>query len=315
VTLSVSERFLVWRYERRGGDKPTKVPYSPKPPFLNASTTDPATWGTYEQAARRFEADSSFAGIGFIFAKGDGTAGIDLDNAVDADGHIPRWAREIIETHDTYTELSPSLTGIHLLEKASKPMTAGSHLKGIGPDGKSRIEIYDQARFFTLTALPVPGYEHLVHRLLEPRQRQLDQLCQLIWPEGARTLAGRGLELDDDEAAHRVAEFTAGVSALAMAWREYRCRRFILTIPKAISGEYGHYATFRAACELFRFGLNTEAAWRVLQIYNDQRCEPPWDNHELGRKLREGRRRVMDDGAFAVRLDDYQLKDQPHARR
>jgi len=51
------------------------------------STTNPATWGAYDDAKRarqRLELD----GIGFVFVDGGGIVGIDLDDCISADGDI-----------------------------------------------------------------------------------------------------------------------------------------------------------------------------------------------------------------------------------
>ncbi|SDY93143.1 hypothetical protein SAMN05216564_11610 [Halopenitus persicus] len=82
-------------------------------------------------------------GIGFVFTDSDPIVGVDLDDCRDPDtGAIDEDAQDIIERLDSYTELSPSGTGYHVL------------LKGDLPDGRNRrgdIELYDTARFFTVT--------------------------------------------------------------------------------------------------------------------------------------------------------------------
>jgi primase-polymerase (primpol)-like protein len=50
-------RWVAWRTEpRRGGEKPTKVPYSPR--GHHAGSNNPANWG------RRAEAEAAFRRIG-----------------------------------------------------------------------------------------------------------------------------------------------------------------------------------------------------------------------------------------------------------
>jgi len=60
-------------------------------------------------------------GIGVVF--NDDFTGVDLDNAIDDSGAIKPWAAEILKECPTYTEKSPSGTGLHLI-------TAGSLQKG-----------------------------------------------------------------------------------------------------------------------------------------------------------------------------------------
>lgn len=66
--LRERRQWLVWRLETRDG-KPTKVPYSAT--GAAGSTTDPATWSSFEQAA----AAEGFSGIGYVFSE-------DADQAV-----------------------------------------------------------------------------------------------------------------------------------------------------------------------------------------------------------------------------------------
>jgi integrase len=69
-------QWVGWRHEVRDG-KPTKVPRRPGAPSRNASSTDPATWASFEDAratVERGEAD----GIGYVFAAEDPyTGGVD----------------------------------------------------------------------------------------------------------------------------------------------------------------------------------------------------------------------------------------------
>jgi primase-polymerase (primpol)-like protein len=63
VELRELPQWVVWRREERDG-KATKVPYDAKT-GQRASSTDPATWTTFDQAAgvAKLGAD----GVGFVF--------------------------------------------------------------------------------------------------------------------------------------------------------------------------------------------------------------------------------------------------------
>src|SRR5262245_41557082 len=81
--LAELDQWVLWRYETRDGNKPAKIPY--KINGSRASTTDPATWSSFEAVVeywRRYP--KSCDGLGFVFAA-DPFAGIDLDDCV-ADG-------------------------------------------------------------------------------------------------------------------------------------------------------------------------------------------------------------------------------------
>jgi hypothetical protein len=69
-----------------------------------------------------------------------------------------------------------------------------------------------------------------------------------------------------------------------------RARRYLASVPPAISGQHGDVLTFRVCCRLTRgFALDDEQALAVLSEWNT-RCEPPWTPSELLDKLRRAAR-------------------------
>ena len=153
--LADRDRWVCWTEQERGG-KYTKIPVDPHTDDF-ASATDPETWGTLDDA-RDCHAGGGVdtAGIGFVFAPEDTICGIDLDDARDPETGEPEpWARDIIQTLDSFTEVSPSGTGYHI------------YLHGIVPDGGNRkgdVEIYDRDRFFTFTGDHVDPTPHTVNQ-------------------------------------------------------------------------------------------------------------------------------------------------------
>jgi len=64
-----------------------------------------------------------------------------------------------------------------------------------------------------------------------------------------------------------------------------RVRKYLAKCEPAVSGQHGHNTTFAAACALVHgFALDPETAYPFLAEYNT-RCEPPWTEHDLRRKL------------------------------
>ncbi len=137
-------RWVNWRFVERDGES-TKAPVDPNT-WLPASCSDPDTWGTYADALERFNCDS-VDGIGFQL--GDSYTGIDLDDCRDPrTGDIEPRAREIIRQLDSYTEISPSGTGIPILTKGTLP----PHGRRKGP-----VEIYCGGRFLAMTGEHLDG--------------------------------------------------------------------------------------------------------------------------------------------------------------
>jgi putative DNA primase/helicase len=79
-----------------------------------ASSTDTSTWNNFAAAWRAYDG-GGFSGIGFVFAKGGGVVGVDLDEVFDESGELRLQARRIVEKFDTYVEFSPSKRGLHLI--------------------------------------------------------------------------------------------------------------------------------------------------------------------------------------------------------
>src|SRR5919112_1808255 len=112
--LRVRPQWVVWKAV---GDKPDKVPYSART-GCRASSTDLLTWSTFQEALQAYES-GEYDGLGFVFSSADPYTGIDLDNCVDADGEIARWALEIVRYFDSYTELSASGSGLHIIVRGN----------------------------------------------------------------------------------------------------------------------------------------------------------------------------------------------------
>jgi hypothetical protein len=161
-------QWVCWRSEERDG-KRTKIPYSPLT-GRRASSTDPETWRGYPEAVRARK-ERGYDGIGFVFTEDDPFCGVDLDRCLNAaTGEIELWAREIIEELDSYTEVSPSGTGVHILLSAVLPE---------GRNRKGRIEIYDRGRYFTVSGRHLEG----TPRTIEERQGQLLDISRRVLGE------------------------------------------------------------------------------------------------------------------------------------
>ena len=101
-------------------------------------------------------------GLGFVFTKSGPFVGVDLDDCCDPDTRQPtKRAKTIVSRLDSYTEVSPSGTGYLVL------------VRGELPEGRNRrghIEMYDHARYFTVTGGHVSG----TPTQIESRQSELE---------------------------------------------------------------------------------------------------------------------------------------------
>ncbi len=173
-------QWVCWTYVERNGRR-TKCPLSPSTGG-NASSTDPRTWGTFEQAVATCQRSPGLAGVGFVFAADDPFSGIDLDDCIDASGQIKPWALEFLQRLDSYSELSPSGTGVKVFVQAQK---TGSKCRKPYADGQ--VEMYDHGRFFTVTGVRLREYAAEVM----PRQAAFDAVyTAVIGAELAPAAAG-----------------------------------------------------------------------------------------------------------------------------
>lgn len=192
VPLELRERpqWVLWRLEARDG-RPTKVPYRVDDPSRRASSTDPSTWATFGQALERV-ADAD--GVGFVFSADDGYCGVDLDGCLDDRGLVDDDVALLAVTQlDSYTEVSPSGTGLHVFVRAT--LNGGRRRKG-------NVEMYDAGRFFCVTGRHLAG----TPAAIAERQTQLDAFRNHVFgspePLSPKTdeAVGRADENDDEPA-------------------------------------------------------------------------------------------------------------------
>ena len=105
-----------------------------------AKSNDTNTWGTFEQSVQALSTyGCQYPGI--MFQKGT-IWGVDIDHCIHEDGTLSDEAVDIIKTMNSYTELSPSGRGIHIIAYGKKPE---------GGCRKGNVEMYDTGRGFTVT--------------------------------------------------------------------------------------------------------------------------------------------------------------------
>ncbi len=131
-------QWVVWKLEKRDGGI-AKVPHIAGG-VGKASSTDPQTWRTFEEAVKAFRT-GRYEGIGFVFSSGDPYSGIDLDKCRNPEtGELEGWSDKIVREMKGYAEVSPSGRGVHVIVRGKAPNRR-----------KGRLEIYGSARFFTVT--------------------------------------------------------------------------------------------------------------------------------------------------------------------
>jgi hypothetical protein len=143
--LADLEQWICWQATERDG-KATKVPIKPYHTngTPNASATEAGHWRDLESALAFHESDRLRTdGIGFVFALATPIVGVDLDDCRNpTTGELTSWAQDIVDRLDSYSEVSPSGRGVHVIVEGELPP---------GRNRRDDVEMYDEARFFTVT--------------------------------------------------------------------------------------------------------------------------------------------------------------------
>jgi putative DNA primase/helicase len=162
-------------------DAPFKAPFNPdsllsgRPSPAKAGIRD--TWSSY-QAAVNCVARGLAQGIGYEFDGSSDIYGVDLDHVISEDGVTPQ-AREIVGKLSSYSEISPSGTGLHIFVFAPGADITRHRKK----DGF--VEIYSEARYFTVT-----GHIYGGKRTIEGRTAELQRIHDVyLLPEAERKTA------------------------------------------------------------------------------------------------------------------------------
>ena len=165
---------LIWNEKKHSGvggyDKPPINPYT----LYNASSDDPRSLATYDEAAAQVGKtahvrvkgvdgllDVEIAGVGIAFS-GTGVFGLDLDNVVDRGRRVmTREAGEIMQKLDSYTEVSPSGTGLHVIALGELPKDIkklAKPKKDIFGTDKAEYQLFDSG-YMTVSGDVVGDYQ------------------------------------------------------------------------------------------------------------------------------------------------------------
>ncbi len=134
--------------EKDPSKKPRKIPINPVT-RCNLGTDNVEGWVNFETALSAYQNKYVYAGIGILLTDDDKFVGVDVDNCMDDDSPNGHVADDVIDSLDSYTEISPSGTGIRIICKRGKKALL---LEGNKTD---LAEIYTEKRFLTITGYVV----------------------------------------------------------------------------------------------------------------------------------------------------------------
>ncbi len=192
-SLRDRRQWLAWKHHR--DDKRqrwTKPPCDARTGKI-CGATDPRHCGTFVEAYATF-CRQGLAGVGLALFPGDDLTGIDLDHCRDPEtGELSPLAQRVLKFSETYAEVSPSGTGLHLLAR-------GKHHRTIKCDAAG-IEAYTQGRYLTVTGAPIGAPLGI-----SPAPRTLALLDEVVDQAYVRRKASLGRETDAATIFRRVSQ-------------------------------------------------------------------------------------------------------------
>lgn len=220
-----------------------KIPYSPKvsrdgKPY-RAKSNDPKTWGSYEDCCRAIR-EYGHDGLGIML--GRGVIGIDIDHIRNEKGELNELTKDIIGIGSTYTEYSPSRTGVHLLMFGKLPEEFNGKGKKVilNDQTKEAIEFYGDKRFFTFTGDVVEGVTRKMASSAEGTLRANEIFVKHIPAEERRKATGEKVQIDweDDEGLRIIEDNDELVNKMITAGERDKEKKTLIRGGKEIPNKY-----------------------------------------------------------------------------
>jgi hypothetical protein len=268
AVLTSRPQWIVWEWQ---GEDRRKVPVRPDSRY-RINPHEPLNWMTLELAEQwisYWKQHGVELHLGFVLTPDDPIICVDLDGCRNpTTGEMVDWAITLIGEFDSYTEFSPSGSGVKIFIRSEANESIRASVKLVNEPVISRklpgIEVFSEKQFVAIT-----GESAYWNDRVESRPEPLARLRQRLKDVSSGTSSTSTFRDNPDASEDAVAE----------------ARRSVEDMPEAISGAMGHNATFAVACRLMiDYALSFDQAWEILCEYNE-RCSPPWDAHELKHKL------------------------------
>jgi putative DNA primase/helicase len=296
--LKCVDQWMGTRFKRRKDGKLDKPPHRVRrgQRIIKADKTDPKNWATFDEALAAYQRGDVDA-IGFVFSEDEPLHVVDLDSVIDHEtGEIQPEAAQIIHAHATYTELSCSGEGVHVIGEGKKPAFAGCKSSRLGFE----VEVYDSHRFLVVTGNRLPGTPEEPQR----RQRELDELCRTLWPKREKFARGPRMsapvDIEDEELLERARRSRGG----AKFKRLY---------------DQGDISGYKSASEADFALLNTLIFWtagdreRIVRLFEASALFRAKDKHRTYAELSAGNALASYTGAFYQprRVEKARAEEKP----
>lgn len=218
-----------------------------------ASSSDPSTWCDYETATEAVKA-GYYDQTGFVF-NDNGIVGIDIDAGFDEEGLMTALAVDIVGACHSYTELSRSGRGFHILVRGTLPFD--------GKNNHAGVEIYQNKRYFIMT-----GHDCIFPPEIVENQSAIDYVVATYFQEQERKTTPSGSIIRP--------------RAYNPEWTLPEGGRVRLrpTYPKITPGSRNLCLTSLAGM-MHTQGYTKRQILDELMYANNSACDPPLDQREL----------------------------------
>jgi hypothetical protein len=296
--LRAEKVWLCWCWFLNGNWKWTKPPRRVDDPSRNASTSDPTTWGTYEQAVAQVR-DGRADGIGFAL-KDRNIGAVDLDHCRDpVTGQIAAWADDYVRRFPgAYVEATVSGKGLRILGTSALESFAPKFKLNSG--NGAAVELFSNSHhYLTLSCNEIGGCTELLpigdtmtalaaELGAPPKQNGLDFDAAPRIDDAPRIAPDDGAEEPEPES--------------ATPWsfaEETRLRSALATIPtdeKVLAEKFGHshdtWVKIGRAIERLGWGERGYAVWRDwsaqnVKEFDEKGLRTQWASFNRNRNARE----------------------------
>lgn len=165
----------------------SKVPYNPKT-RRRCDPTDRSHFLSFEEVME-FLPKPDYDVLGIQVGSG-GVCAIDIDDCVDEDGNISSMAVEIINLIGSYTEISPSMTGVRILFTSPAEHDYTIHYSKNSQFNVETYPLNNNGRMVRLTGVPLT--EHPYREV--PTETYLE-FCER-WMRRANSLPNLSIQID-----------------------------------------------------------------------------------------------------------------------
>ncbi len=209
-------------------------------------------WSDFNSAMNAIK-NNKYDYLGFVF-NNNGIVGIDIDVATDEYGLLNTMAAHIIKICKSYTELSRSGKGIHILLRGKLPFDGRNNLK--------TMEIYQNGRYFILTGKCI-GYTKIIEN-----QQAIDYIIDNYFDDTRQNKESKDINLNKIyKIDYKVDNYDDNV-------------RIKFIYPEIEDGTRNISLTSLAG-SLHGIGYNKKQIKEILANVNKQKCKPPLPISEI----------------------------------